>query len=51
MNTKENAIAFELLSQIGNQCRVSPDVAKTLAEAYKLVCEAAAIRNEREQEQ
>jgi lipopolysaccharide biosynthesis regulator YciM len=47
MNAQENAAAHELLDQIKQQARTIPDVARKLAEAYKLICEAAATRPEK----
>ncbi len=47
MNAQENAAAHELLQQIKDQARTMPDVARKLAEAYKLICEAAATRPEK----
>jgi hypothetical protein len=47
MNAQENAAAHELLEQIKQQARTIPDVARKLAEAYKLICEAAATRPEK----
>lgn len=49
MNTHENRTAAELLVQIEICARQEPEKAKTLAEAYKALCEAAATREKADQ--
>jgi hypothetical protein len=44
MNSKENAVAAELLDLIQHCARTEPEKARQLSEAYKALCAAFEIR-------
>jgi len=44
MNGQENAVVQEVLSTIKDSARTEPDKSKILAETYKTLCEAYAVR-------